>query len=125
MSSTQCDCSPNNKETDEEEVCVCYPSSRIVECRNYKYCNEKLHLPKWASFGPNGMCTTCAIQMGKHTYTNKVENCCVCLENKRMIMLKCNHTVCNDCWYNITKDGVDQNKYSLCPLCRRLNDCFN
>ena len=118
MSSTTCDCSPKEE---EEEVCV----SITIECRNYKYCNEKLHLPKWASFGPNGMCTTCAIQMGKHTYTNKVENCCVCLENKRMIMLKCNHTVCNDCWYNITKDGVDQNKYSLCPLCRRLNDCFN
>ena len=97
----------------------------IIECRNYKYCNEKLQLPKWASFGPNGMCANCSIQMGKHIYTNKIENCCVCLENKRMIILKCNHKVCNDCWYNITKESVDQYKCSLCPLCRNLNDWFN
>jgi hypothetical protein len=40
------------------------------------------------------MCMNCAVQMGKHIYTNEVENCCVCLENKNMILLKCNHKVC-------------------------------
>ena len=34
------------------------------------------------------MCMNCAIQMGKHTYTNEVDDCCVCLENKIMLLLK-------------------------------------
>jgi hypothetical protein len=39
------------------------------------------------------------------------------------IMVKCNHKVCNDCWYNITKEEFGscvQNP--LCPVCRNLND---
>jgi hypothetical protein len=51
------------------------------------------------------MCMNCAIQIKKHTYTNEVEDCCVCLENKIMLILKCNHKVCNNCWYNITNEG--------------------
>ncbi len=128
----QCECECYNEETDEyNEVCVCghrehngyCPSNCCVpiECRNYKYCNVKQ--PKWVSFCHNGMCMNCAVQMGKHTHTNKVEDCCVCLENKIMIILKCNHKVCNDCWYNITKEGFGNNEHNpLCPLCRNLND---
>ena len=89
-----------------------------IECRNYKYCNKKI--PEWVSFCHNGMCMNCAVQMGKHTYTNELEDCCVCLENKIMLKLKCNHVVCNDCWYNITKQGDGNN--TLCQLCRNLNN---
>ena len=128
----QCGCQCVNEETDEyDEICICghrehdgyCPSTCCipVECRNYKYCYEKQ--PKWVSFCHNGMCMNCAVQMGKHTYTNQIEDCCVCLENKRMIILKCNHKVCNDCWYNITSEGFGYNDHSpLCPLCRRVNN---
>ena len=100
----QCECECYNEETYEyNELCVCghrehngyCPSNCCmpIECRNYKYCNTKQ--PKWVSFCHNGMCMNCAVQMGKHTHTNQVEDCCVCLENKIMIILKCNHKVCN------------------------------
>ena len=124
----QCFCECYNEETDQyNELCVCVhrehngycPSNCCmpIECRNYKYCNEKI--PEWV-FCHNGMCMNCAVKMGKHTYTNEVEVCCVCLENKIMLKLKCNHVVCNDCWYNITKQ--DDGNNPLCPLCRNLND---
>jgi hypothetical protein len=69
------------------------------------------------------MCVNCAVQMGPHTYTNQVEECCVCLETKIMLILKCNHKVCNDCWYNITNEGSESDEHNpLCPLCRNSND---
>jgi hypothetical protein len=69
------------------------------------------------------MCVNCAIQMGKHSFTNQVEDCCVCLENKLMLILKCNHRVCNDCWYKITEKGFGTNDQTpFCPLCRNVND---
>lgn len=73
------------------------------------------------------MCMNCAIQMGKHIYTNELEDCCVCFENKLMLLLKCNHKVCNDCWYKITKENFGENfgyneHKPLCPLCRNLNN---
>ena len=127
----ECYCKCYNEETEEYyELCVCghrehsgnrehnryCPSvcCKPIECRNYKYCNVKQ--PKWLSFCHNGMCMNCAILMGKHTYTTQLEDCCVCLENKNMLILKCNHKICNDCWYNISIFGS-----SLCPLCRNIN----
>jgi hypothetical protein len=147
---TQCDCecyteySEDSEDTDEyynedtdeyKKVCVCShkehngycPTNCCVpiECRNYKYCNVKL--PNLYLLCHNGMCMNCAIQMGPHKYTNEMEDCCVCLENKIILILKCNHKVCNDCWYNITKEGLDIEEYipPLCPLCRNLNNWKN
>jgi len=88
---TQCECECYNEETDEyNELCVCghrehngyCPSNCCmpIQCRNYKYCNEKI--PKRVLVCHNGMCINCAVQMGKHIYTDEVEDCCVCLENK-------------------------------------------
>ncbi len=132
----QCDCECYNEETKEyNELCICghrehngyCPSNCCIlfECRNYKFCNVKQ--PQCILWCDNGMCRGCAVQMGRHTITNIIEECCVCLENKNMIILKCNHKVCNDCWYNITNDGfdTDERKPPLCPLCRNLNDWTN
>ena len=129
----QCECECYNEETDTyNEVCTCghryhdgyCPSNccNPIECRNYAYCHVKQ--PKWVSNCHNGMCVNCAVQMGKHTYTNQLEECPVCLEHTtKMIILKCSHKVCNDCWYHITKRGVsDEYTPPLCPLCRRVVD---
>lgn len=124
---SQCECVCYNVETEEyNEICNCghrehdgyCPTNccNPVECRNYKYC-QRIH-PKWLSLCHKGLCINCAVQMGKHTYTLEEKDCCVCLESKRMLVLQCNHEVCNDCWYNITKNF----KKPLCPLCRHLND---
>jgi hypothetical protein len=90
----------------------------LIECRNFKYCHLK-H-PRWISDLHNGLCIKCSVQMGQHIYTNKVKECCVCLKNNIMLILKCNHMVCNDCWYNITKK--DLYNPSLCPLCLCVNE---
>jgi hypothetical protein len=126
-----CGCEFYNEETDEyNEICIynktnCYCSSNCcnhIECRNYTFCNEKLQ--KMVTFYHNDICMKCEVQMGRHIFTNKIEECCVCLENKLMIILQCKHNVCNDCWYNITKEEFEKNNdpKPLCPLCRNLND---
>jgi hypothetical protein len=38
--------------------------------------------------GMNGMSVACAAQMGPHKITDQIEECCICLENKKMIMLE-------------------------------------
>lgn len=90
----------------------------LIECRNYKYCGNKQ--PKWIFQHNNSTCCfNCHVQMGIHTYTGKIKNCCVCLEDKKMIILKCKHEICNDCWYNITKINFGTNEYNpRCPMCR-------
>ena len=35
----------------------------------------------------------CMFQMGPHIFTKIVQDCCICCENKRMILLKCKHLV--------------------------------
>lgn len=118
----------NEKTYEYNEVCDCgnrehydfciLNSSIPSKCRNYKYCNVKV--PRWVLLCNNGMCMNCFVKMGKHKYTNEIGYCCVCLEDKVMLILKCNHKVCNECWYTITKENCGNG--SLCPLCRNLND---
>ena len=108
------------------EVCICghrehngyCPSGCCIptECRNYTYCNVKL--PKWVSFCHNGMCINCAVQMGKHVYTNQVEECCVCLEMIPIIpanqhFSECQHVLCSGCNYECIRT-----RNVRCPLCR-------
>jgi len=40
----------------------------------------------------------------------KIE-CCVCLEDKKCLSLKCKHPLCNECYNKLIQ--------KLCPLCRR------
>ena len=128
----QCECECFNENTGEyAEICVCghrehngyCPTNCCspVKCRNYNFCKEKL--PRYVLSCHNGMCMNCAIQMGRHRFADQKGNCCVCLENKNMLLLKCNHQICNDCWYSITIDCSGNNcKKPLCPLCRNMND---
>lgn len=108
------------------EICTCghrehggyCPSNccQPLECRNYKFC--KVKNPKWLADIHNGMCMNCAVQMGRHKVSDQVDECCVCLEDKNMIILNCRHLICNECWFKITKNDEDDK----CPLCRSPND---
>jgi hypothetical protein len=70
---------------------------------------ESMRQPKWVSEIHNGMCMNCAAQMGP------IFECPVCLENKNIIILNCNHKICNECWYIITEKGNDDYNYkSVC-----------
>jgi len=101
---TQCQCKC-------DKICICghidhngyCPSKCCIpsNCRNYTYCNVRQ--PKWVSDIHNGMCMNCAAQMGPHTITDNIFECPVCLENKNIIILNCNHKICNECCYNYRK----------------------
>jgi hypothetical protein len=129
----QCLCECYNEEIDKyNEICVCGHREHNgfcyslccnpIECRNYKYCNQKL--PKWILNCFSGLCSDCAINLGAHKLTNTIDNCPVCFENKSMIKLKCKHLVCNDCWYIIANKKNEDYTQALatCPLCRNIND---
>ena len=110
----------------ELDVCICGHREHynycpvkccvLVKCRNHKYC--KAIIPKWVSGCRNGLCLDCFIQMGEHTITYKKGHCCVCLERVFLLELKCNHKVCNDCWYNITNKVYNN---ISCPIYRNPN----
>jgi len=94
----------------------------LVHCRNYDYCGYKM--PLWILKDCNGLCNTCYVQMGEHNMTNIIEECPICLEDSPIIKLSCNHELCNDCWYNITREScLDEKKEFIpeCPLCRGKN----
>lgn len=127
----QCECECYDPTTYiYDEICSCghrdhngyCPSEccNAIKCRNYKYCNKIL--PKWVIACHNGMCINCAIQMGKHTVSDIIQECSVCFDSKCMLILYCNHKICNDCWYKITLRWFYYGEQlPLCPLCRNKN----
>jgi len=123
-----CECTCFNKTKNKFfDICICGHKNHngycpsdcciLIECRNHKKCETKL--PQWIINCHKGLCDTCSVQMGSHTYLNSVEECNICLEWKQMIKLQCNHHICNDCWYDITLDSNEE--YVLCPFCRSKN----
>ena len=98
---------------------------QLYKCRNFIKCNEMI--PMCVLKSENNLCIDCNVMMGKHTVSDIEKECPVCLTTKAMLILKCNHNICNNCWYSITVIGYDSdnedNIYNpLCPLCRNYND---
>lgn len=133
----QCWCVCYDREYPEEdedvtyhEVCTCGhrehnsyctdndPCCEPVKCANYDFCHVKL--PLCITYYHNSMCAGCAISLGPHKIINDVEECPVCLEDKLMLLLRCNHKMCRSCWNNIT--SINEEYRSKCPLCRNKND---
>jgi len=73
----------------------------------------------------NLMCSECNHELfpilGRHKNTTHVEQCCVCLEDKRMTVLKCKHSLCHTCWYKIALSAYDNEQSPQCPMCRNKN----
>jgi len=86
----------------------------LVECRCYDFCKKKL--PQYI-LNYNELCYDCEQQLGNHNQTNIIDICCVCLYEKNMLKLSCNHIICNNCWYKITENSIEKK----CPLCRYDN----
>ena len=108
------ECSCGHREHDGFCYSVCCFTNK---CKNYKYCNEKM--PQWVLNSYNGMSANCFLQMGRHETTDIIKSCPVCFEDTKMIILKCKHLICNDCWYQIS-DKI--HTPPQCPLCRNKND---
>ncbi len=84
------------------------------KCRNYNYCQAIC--TKWSTENNQQLCVQCTFQLGDHIYTNQIEECCVCFNKQPMLILPCEHQICNDCWFKITA-----RKTKSCPLCRNYN----
>jgi hypothetical protein len=87
-----------------------------VPCRNHARCRAKQ--PAWKSTYYNGICIDCVVQYGPHKRTTVTAECPICFDESLMILLKCKHMLCNDCWYRITETAL----FNKCPLCRNNND---
>jgi hypothetical protein len=87
-----------------------------IKCRNYEFCNK--FIGKSVYNISNGLCIDCFFNMGKHKIINIFEKCSFCSDIKYKILLDCGHEICNNCWYNKTKNGIDFKNYEpICPLC--------
>ena len=114
----QCGCEcydPEDAKDDEDvtlrEVCTCghrehrgncrnnNPCCEPVKCANYDFCHTEL--PLWVTHCHYGMCMNCASQLGRHKRTNDIEECPVCLEDKLMLLLRCNHKMCRSCCVDV------------------------
>lgn len=94
-----------------------------IECSNYKFCDQKV--PQWILETNNGMCSKCYTEFGKVKITDEIDECHICTEYKAMLILKCGHKICNDCWCQII--GIDNNNcylnnHGLCPICHNINN---
>lgn len=129
-----CDKSCNGsciKQTDDFEEYKLTGSCKLFPCKNAPHCTRKC--PEWLLDCHFQMCPNCAICMGRINETEIMDDCPVCLETKLMIKLKCNHLICQNCWFNITvvpwinyyeeehddEENAEKTAESnKCPLCR-------
>ena len=92
------------------------------ECINYAYCSVTDSQCGLESRG--GICVHCEDQLGpSRLSTSRIEECFVCREQTRMLLLQCNHVVCVECWYIMTEATDDDNDNDKrCPVCRTPNE---
>ena len=94
----------------------CPHNCQLVECHNFRLCGKKY--PQEILDCHHGMCSDCAIMIGRIKFLDAKDDCPVCLENKDMIEISCgNHKVCLDCWKQMS-ETPDRPNPLTCPLCR-------
>lgn len=125
LNQCMCECENNICECGHREHKGYCPSDccQPVLCRT---CKEKLVL--WVANCHNGLCENCAAQQGPHKVLsdnrildgecNRIldEECCIYYEKNTIIILKCQHNICSDCWFRISEEYTPK-----CPLCRNNN----
>jgi hypothetical protein len=101
----------------------CGANCQLVECHNFRLCGRKE--PELVINAHGGMCSECAVMIGKITFLDKNDDCPICLENKEVVQISCGkHAVCLDCWKEMSswRDTSEEEKnrsYPLrCPICR-------
>lgn len=87
----------------------------LVKCENSFFC--KNNIPRFVFDKNNGLCDGCYLQVGKITDTNRIDECNICFESKKIISLECGHPLCIDCHEN----WCEANEERPCPFCRAIN----
>jgi len=94
----------------------CPYNCQLVECHNFRLCGKKY--PQEILFVHNGMCSDCAIMIGKITFLDIQDECPICFETKDMIQVSCGkHKFCIDCWKQ-TSETENRPCPLTCPMCR-------
>lgn len=93
----------------------CQHKCKLIECYNFRLCCKKY--PKNLLDCYNGMCLNCDMMLGKINFTDKKDECPICLETKDMIQIGCGHNLCLDCWRKMSE--TKQTIPLSCPLCRK------
>jgi hypothetical protein len=89
----------------------CKWNCQLQKCR---ICDAKK--PQYLLRIRNGICGNCYCELGDVKFTEKQEECPICLETKQMIEIMCQqHLFCFDCW----KDHCFKGKGMACPVCRK------
>ena len=95
----------------------CSYNCQLVECHNFRLCGIKK--PQEILDYHNGMCSNCAILLGKLKILDIKDDCPICMENKDMLEISCGgkHKFCIDCWKTMSE--LENRPIPLtCPLCR-------
>lgn len=94
----------------------CPYNCQLAECHNFRLCQQKR--PQQILDVNNGMCSDCAIMIGRIKFLGIKDDCLICMENKDMIEISCGkHKVCLDCWKQVSETA--ERPFPLtCPLCR-------
>jgi hypothetical protein len=106
--------STNSDETNKYCREECPHNCKLIECHNFKICGQKR--PQRLLDCHDGMCWDCRLLVGKIQILDKVDDCPVCMETKKMILVSCGkHEFCFDCWKKISESRPSP---LTCPLCR-------
>lgn len=103
---------------DHNGLCHYYPQfcCKPIKCINFENCKKQFsELNK----RKNGFCRNCNIRMGNFELTTLIDQCDICNEDEKIILLKCNHKIGLNCWYKINKSI--KASASRCPFCRNNN----
>jgi hypothetical protein len=87
----------------------------LKDCKNFIYCKDEY--PEYLLI--NNQCNNC--DAFKVKFTNKMDICFVCSDNKYLIETECNHSFCLDCLININLDKTDPDD-NPCPICNKNID---
>lgn len=94
---------------------TCPHNCKLIECHNYRLCGKKGAQQYLDAH--NGMCSDCAIMIGKIKFLDEKDDCSICNINKDMIQISCGkHKVCLECWKNWSESGTSCPV--TCPFCR-------
>lgn len=94
----------------------CVYKCELVECHNFRLCGKKYPQEQIDCY--NGMCSECAIMIGKIKFLDEKGDCPICYENKDMIEISCEkHKLCLKCWKQMSQ--AKNRPFPLtCPFCR-------
>lgn len=113
----QCSLSGNHQGCDPGGCYInndCMHGCELHKCNNFIICGTA-H-PLWYLDCHNKCCMNCNMIYGQITFTDTIDHCSICRENKKMIRLACDQECCFECYTLYCENSNNSN----CPLCGKL-----